>query len=199
MPERVDLAGRADADGVAERELVAAEVEQPPAALPHRLVRRRPIPRVGDHHRQIASDALAGVLRVAHDRRIRGQRLVPRAIEVLPRVGVGGRGEHRDVIDTGRERAVEALLVRHQHGIADSRAAFEAAKQVFRVGELRHRLGTHQRRRLDDRVTRVRETLEERELRLGREDALLGLQAVARSDLHQLDARRRRCHAAHRR
>src|SRR5206468_5469606 len=52
-----DVAGRPDSDRVAQRELVATEVEKPPARLDHRRSGRRPIPWIREDHREIAADS----------------------------------------------------------------------------------------------------------------------------------------------
>ena len=51
VEQRDDLMRRADAAGVTERDLVAAHVEEPARCVTHRLVRRGPVPRIGDDHR----------------------------------------------------------------------------------------------------------------------------------------------------
>src|SRR2546428_383972 len=161
-----------------------ARLDAAPPAEPQQVLRR-----------QVAAHAETGVLGATHDRTEHRDGRVPRAIEVLARVGLAGGPEDGDLGRAGGERPLEAGLVRDEHGIADSRPAPERAQDLRGVGQLGHRVRAHEGSGLDDRDARVREPLDEAHLRLGGEDAFLALQPVARTHLHDCEASRQPDHA----
>src|SRR5205823_13834285 len=120
IEQRHDGSRRAHADGVAERELVAAEVEQAPPDVDRDTGRRRTVPRIGEDHREIAADAQALVLRTPDDLAIVIDRFLARASQILSRVAVARRGEDGDLTDAAPEGALEALLLRNEHRLADA-------------------------------------------------------------------------------
>src|SRR2546422_8996459 len=102
-----DVAGCADAKSVAERHLVAAEIEQLLGRRTDDGWPGRPIPRIRDDHREIAADAKPRLLRVRDDRSIARERLVARSVQVLSRVALARRGENRHLAYSARPRALE--------------------------------------------------------------------------------------------
>src|SRR5205823_4819274 len=120
IEQRHDGSRRAHAGGVAERELVAAEVEQAPPDVDRDAGRRRTVPWIGEDHREIAADAQALVLRAPDDLAIVVDRLLARAPQILSRIALARRGEDGDLADTAPEGALEALLLRNEHRLADA-------------------------------------------------------------------------------
>src|SRR5439155_20661654 len=107
IEQRHDGSRRAHADGVAERELVAAEVEQAPPDVDRDAGRCRTVPWIGEDHREIAADAQALVLRAPDDLAIVIDRLLARTPQILSRVALARRGEDGDLTDTAPEGALE--------------------------------------------------------------------------------------------
>src|SRR5205814_9284831 len=83
VEQRDDGSRRAHADGVAERKLVAAEVEQAPPDVDRDAGRCRTVPWIGEDHREIAADAQAPVLRAPDDLAIFIDRFRARASQIL--------------------------------------------------------------------------------------------------------------------
>src|SRR6478672_3476806 len=190
LDERADqgghVAGRADADGVAEAELAGAEVEEPLAHRDDLVDRDGALPRVAEAHRHVGADVQPRLAGAAHGRLEHRELLVEAAVEVLLREGLGRRAEDRDVLAAELQRPVEAAVVRHQHREVGA-AGTQAGHQVGGVGELGHPPGVHEAGRLDDREPGRQEPFDELGLDLGRDQGLLVLQAVARPDLVDRD------------
>jgi hypothetical protein len=113
------------------------------------------------------------------------ERLGDRAVDVLLRERLGGRGEHRDLGGAGRARRLEALEIGREHRIGDARPAADAFEDLGVVGHLRHPLRRDEGGRLDRRQAGVGEALDQLELDRGRHLARLVLQPVARPHLDQ--------------
>jgi len=91
------------------------------------------------------------------------------------RVALARGHEHRDLVGSGGDRALEPPLVRYEDGGPDAGPAAQPLEQLIGVRELRHGGRADERRGFDRGVPRVGQPIEELELRLGRERALLGL------------------------
>ena len=176
------LAGRADADRVAERDLACSPSR---AAAPRR---RRPapsrhvaLPRVAEAHGHVAADGQPLGAGARHDR-ARTCRATPatRAVEVALREGLGGAGEHGDLADA-RRRARGRGPGRSGRAPGGGRAASpSSAQQLLGVGELRHPPRRDEAGQLDGAQPGVEQPPDELRLDLDRDDRRLVLQAVAR-------------------
>ncbi len=181
-----DVAGRADADGVAEAELAGPEVEEPLADLDHLVDRDGALPRVAEAHRDIGADVEPGRSRPGHGRLEHRELPVQAAVEVLLGEGLGGAAEDRDVPAAQLEGAVQAALVGDQHRQVPTLLA-EDRHQLGGVGELGHPLRVDEAGGLDDRQPGRDQPADELCLDVGRHQRLLVLQAVARTDLVDRD------------
>ena len=178
-----DVAGGADADGVAEAELAGAEVEQPLADVDHLVDRHRALPRVAEAHRDVGADVEAGVAGAAYGRLEHRELLVEAAVEVLLGEGLGGAAEDRDVAAArapgpGRGRARWAPAPAGPRPTSPS-----TGHQVLGVGELGHPPRVHEAGRLDDRQPGGEQPADELRLDLDGHQRRLVLQAVAGADL----------------
>ncbi len=193
-----DLAGRADADRVAERQLVDAQVEQRAGVAGDDGRLDGALPRVAEAHRQVPAHRQALATRPGDHGREHRQRLCDRAVQVLPGKGLGRAAEHRDLPDTGLERAVQTLLVRHEHRqpYATGRRS-EQSQQLRGVGQLGHPGRRHEAGGLHRRVPGRQQAPDELGLHLDVDDALLVLQPVARSDFVHRHARRQTRQGGH--
>ena len=185
--QRVHLAGRADADGVAEADLGAAHGRQPLGDVGDLRERHVALPRVAEAHRDVPAHgrpALAGAL---DDGREHLQRLRDAPVEVALRERLGRAAEHRDLADAGGQRPVQAAQVGHEHraraaGGRPSRASSSSRRRAGgpsrggRSWSPRPCAGRRAtRRRMSSAFTSTGTT------------AGLVLQAVARADLVDLD------------
>jgi hypothetical protein len=111
----------AGADRVAERDLVAAHGEQG-GGDPRDGV-RGDLPLVGaaQHAGDVAAHPEAGVAGLLHDRREAAEALLDGAVDVAPGEALRRGAEHRDLAHPAGEGTIQALQVRHQHGVADVR------------------------------------------------------------------------------
>ena len=185
--KRRHVAGRADADGVADAQLAGPEVEEPPADRDDLLDRHRALPRVAEAHRDVRPHVDARVPRPADGRLEHRELAVEGVVEVLGREGLGGAAEDRDVPAAELQGPVEAAFVGHEHREVAAAVA-EERHQLGRVGQLRDPLRVHERRRLDDRQPGVEQPGDELRLDLGRDQRGLVLEAVAGADLVDRDA-----------
>ena len=121
-------------------------------------------------------------MRASQTSRVGGQRLVDALVDVLAAERFGGRGEHRDFVDAGGERALEAREVRDERRVARARPPRDAGEHLGGVGHLRHPLRADERRHFDHRQARRAQAVDERDLVGGRHERALVLQPVARPD-----------------
>ncbi len=196
------LVGRADADGVAERHLVAAQGEEPLGdgdRLPGiDLALVGAAPDGGD----VAADPQAALQRRPHHRLEGAEGLVDGLVDVLLVVGLGRREEHGGVdrrvrrprLAERHQQPVEPLLVGDEDDVAHAGQRGEPPGDLLRVGEGRDPFRRDEARGLDAREARLGQRPDEGELAVGRDDAGLVLQAVARPHLVDGDALR---HLAH--
>ena len=85
------------------------------------------------------------------------------------------------------ERALQAAHVRGHRPVADAWNDIDPAHDRFGVGKLRNCLRVHEGGDLDLRHAGARQSVDEPDLQLGWYPLLLGLKAVARPDLHDVD------------
>ena len=184
------VADGADADRVAERELVAPEVHQPPAHVDGLLHRHRALPGVPEAHRHVGPHPQPLGPRPLDDGAEHLDRLGDGAVEVLAGEGLGRAAEDRHRTDPGRERAVEAALVGHQHRTLPPKPLLaEQAEQLLGVGELGDPARVDERRGLEDARPGSGKPTDELGLDRGGHDGRLVLQAVARPDLVEVTDR----------
>ena len=115
-----------DADRVADRHLVDAEIDQLPRELPHPPRIDGAVERAPERRGQVAADAHPGGARLGADLRERRQRLRDRAVGVALAEPLGGRREDRDLAHAGRHRLAQAGEVRDQGGVARARGPCRA-------------------------------------------------------------------------
>ena len=102
----------------------------------------------------------------------------------LLRERLGRRAEHRDLGATfAASAASKPFMFGTSTGVHDARLAADARHHVGAVGHLRHPLRRHERRGLDRRQPRIAQAVDQADLDVGRDGALLVLQPVARADL----------------
>ena len=155
---RVRHAGR-----VAERDLLAPGVREPPRDPEHALERHVALVGAAERHRD---HALAAQPRFAcprdHPLQPR-QRLLDRAVHVLRVVRLARRQEqvHLVELEVARERALEPALVRDQHRVGDIGVARDRAQHLLGVGELRDHVRPHERRHLEPPQARLRQAVDQ--------------------------------------
>jgi hypothetical protein len=178
-----DVTRRRDADRVAERELVAAEVGQAGADGNDLRNRYVALPRIAVAHRHVPAYGQTRVQRPPYHRLEHRELVVERRVEVLHRERLGGAGEDRDLGDTCLQGAVQAALVRHQYGCPDAGRQIDPGQQFGGVGELGHPLGVDEAGGLDRGQPGRGQPVDELGLDLEVDDRVLVLQPVARPDL----------------
>jgi len=181
------LVWRADADGVAQRDLVAAKCMQ--------LARHAHD--IGDGHVALVRAAEHGGDIAAHFDAVGGGTFQHRAetrdgfvdgrVDVLLVEGLGRGGEHRHFLDADGACAVVAGLVRHQHRIRRTRASLDGGEHLGGVGQLRHPLRTDEAGRLDAEQAGARQPVDQFHLVGSGDEGLLVLQTVAWPDLDDAD------------
>jgi hypothetical protein len=180
---RTCLQRRADADGVAQRDLGAAHGVECRRHLDHPRHRHRPLVGAAEHAGDIATNAQAGRQGRVADRRETRQALGDGAVEVAPGEGFGSGGEDGDLPGAGGQRALQPLQVGHQHRVAHARPAADPGQHLGGIGHLRHPLGRHEGTGLDDPAAGLRQPLDKGDLHRRRQALRLVLQAVARPHL----------------
>jgi len=181
---------RAGADGVAERDLVAAHV---PQSLRHAggdggvdvaLIG------AAQHAGDVPAHAPAQLLGPRRDGGEALQALVDRAVDVLLAEALRGGAEDGDLVHAGGLLGgLHALHVGHQDRIADPVQAVDLGQDLGRVGHLRHPFGRGEAARLDGAQAGGGQGVNQRHLGRCRHLAGLVLQAVTRphfDDLHAL-------------
>ena len=143
------LQGRADADGVAERDFVAAEIPQHFCDVDHRLRLDLALIGAAEHGGDIAAHPDAIGFGARQHRLEPLDRFRNRAIDIGARKAFRRGGEHRDQFGAGGLRGLVSLLVRHQHREFAIRVMADAAQHLGRSHHLRDRLGRDERADLD--------------------------------------------------
>ncbi len=173
---------RPDPDGVAQRDLIAAEI---PQRLRHVDDRRRfDLALIGtpQHTGDIPPHPDAVVPGAGHHRLEALDRFGDRAIDVGARERFRRRGEHRDLAGAGGARRLVALFVRHQHLEFAVGAMTDAAQHLVGIHHLRDRFRRHEGADLDRVQSGVQQRLDEGNAVGHADEALFVLQAVARTD-----------------
>ena len=193
----------ADADGVGDADVLHADAfHEPGQQVDTRRIDLAFI-RTTDRARHRAAHVDALRARRCHDRRKALDALCDRAVDVALAEGFAGRAEHHDLVRPLVARCgdggFETLHVGGQHGVAHSvglaccaatlpTKAPDAAHHIDVVRHLRHPLGRHEAGDLDFLQAGVLQPLDQAQLDLGRHCLLFVLQAVARTDIDELDA-----------
>src|SRR5947209_2692120 len=179
----VDVPWLGHPDGVADRDLVASEVGQL-AGDAHDVGRGdRPLVGASERGGNVSAGPHASLAGRRHDGAERVDGLRDRHANVGAGERLRGGGEHRDRVGTGLHRALEAPHVGDEHRVAHPRPAPDAREHLAGVRQLRHRVGPDEGRHLDHGQPGVRQQLHELDLRIGRQDPVLVLEAVAWADL----------------
>ena len=183
---------RADADRVAQRDLVAAHRVQLRGDPHHVGERHVALVRTAEHRRDVAAHAHAIGIGAFQDGPEAVQRLRDGGVGVLEVERLGGGCEHRDFGRAGGACTFVALFVRYQHRIGNPRLAGDPVQHRGRVGHLRHPFGADEGGRLDAAQAGPRQPVDQFDL-AGRADVdLFVLQAVARADLDDAHVQRKR-------
>ncbi len=186
--DRADLRRDADADRVAEADLVEPEGQEADGDVDRPLRGDGAGVRAAEGGRDVAAPPPAELAGAREDRRERHERLVDRHPDVAGRERVGRGGEDGDRVGAGRLGSGEAADVRDEDRVADAGPSGEGGHQLVGVGELGDRGRRDERRRLDLAEARVGEQLQVAELRLERDGRGFVLEAVARPDFVDPDA-----------
>ncbi|KAG1443372.1 hypothetical protein G6F57_018117 [Rhizopus arrhizus] len=149
LQHRPRLARGTDADGVAQRDFVAAHLVQGTGHAHHVGQRYFALVGAAEHGGHIAAHTHAIGGGPAQDRLETGQRLVDAGIGVGAVERFGGGGEHRHFLHADRAGTVVTLFVRHQHRIADAGPALDAGIDLGGIGQLRDPLRADEAGRLD--------------------------------------------------
>ena len=185
LEQRARMAGGAGADGVAERNFIAAHGEQLFGYCCDLLRRDLAFIRATEHAGHIAAHADAMLLGGFHHRHKALQALANRTVDVFLREGLAGGGEHRHFLHSSGQGILKTFEVRRQCRIANTRALLDLRKNLSRTGHLWHPLGRHEAAHLDIAEASGTQVVDQTHL-VGDADRLfLVLQAVARADFDQ--------------
>src|SRR6266576_2969815 len=143
------LERRTDADGVAKRDFVAAEIPQHLCDVHHGLRLHLAVIGATEHAGDIAAYLDAVSLGSDDDRLEAVDGFGDRAIDIGPRKAFRGRGKYCDHPGAGRARGVVALFVRHQHVEFAVWMVTDATQDLIRIHHLRDRLRRHERSDFD--------------------------------------------------
>ena len=102
-------------------------------------------------------------------------------------VGVRDHNRHSDLVDAGRDGSVIAALVKHETDVGHIFTLWQQFHQRLGIGHLWHALGVYETRHLDPPHARIDGPRDERGLLFGGQDFGFGLQAVAGTDLNDLN------------
>jgi hypothetical protein len=187
----VDLARHTDADGVAEADLVDAELEQAQPDL-HHTARVDPAgERATEGRRHVAAFPPAQLARPGEYRLERNERVVDAHADVARREGVAGGGEDGECVGARRDGAIEPALIGYEYGIAHVAALGpERPHHVIGVGELRDGRRRNEAGRLYLGQAGAAQQRDVLKLGVGGNRRRFVLQAVARPDF--VDAYTRR-------
>jgi hypothetical protein len=132
---------RTDADGVAERNLVAAEIPQHLCNVDHRLRLDLALIGTAEHGRDVTAHPDTIGFGAGEHRLEALDRLRDGAIDVGTRKAFRRCREHRDQFCARGLRRLIAFLVGHQYRKFTSRMMADAAEYLGRTHHLRDRLG----------------------------------------------------------
>src|SRR6185436_6691765 len=178
-----DLGRDADADGVADRDLVAADVGQAARDVHDAGRIHRAFVGTAEAGRDVAADPHPLAKRVRHELLEAREGLVDGRVDVLAVEGLAGRGEDRDVARARGPRRFVSLAVGDEDGQAHAVRTAQAAQHLVRARHLRHPAWGHERARLDHGKAGVDQGLAEGHLVLDTEGGRFVLQAVTGPDL----------------
>src|SRR5688572_7781997 len=188
-----DLCGVRDSDGVADRYLVGAEIDQPRGQVGNALGRHRPFEGAAEAGREIRPNRQFHRPRLVGDLLGLSERLVDGLVDVALAEGLGRRGEHRDLVHPGLAGTRQPMQVRYERGIPHAWPPRNPGADLRRVGHLRHPLWADECGHLDRRVTGFGKPVYERDLVGRRHERRLVLEAVAWADLDDPGAGRKGC------
>src|SRR5260370_11613180 len=150
------------ADGLTERDLVTAEIEEPPSDARYSSWRNWTLIRTIDHTGDVTAHRHALAFRPRRHPRKAPETLFNGAVRIALGKRLRGRREDRDLLGTRRPCGLETLHVRHQHGVAHAGLALDARQHLGAVSHLRDPLGRDEGARLDRAQTCIRQSLDER-------------------------------------
>src|SRR5262245_2925153 len=130
-----DLLRRADAYGVAQRDLVAAHAVKLAGEQRHRGGPDLSFVGAARDDRDVAANAYSARFGRLDDGREALQALADRAVDVLAAEGLGRGAEYRDLLCARRTRGLETFHVGNQHGVGDARALPDPGHHL---GVIRH-------------------------------------------------------------
>ncbi len=173
----------ADSDRVAERDLVAAAVEQPPRNFCNLSWSNLSFVRAAEHAGDIATDADSCCSRRVEDRVKAFEALRDGAVDVLLGEALGGCGEDRDLARSCGHSGLIAPQIGDQYRIADPGLTVDATQYLGVIGHLRNRLGRDEGGRFDGLQSCAREAMDQLDLGGRGDDLFFVLQTVARPHL----------------
>src|SRR5439155_21536494 len=189
------LGRNADADGVADGDLVAPGLEQPPRHLCHLFRLHLSLVRAAEAGGYVAAHPEPVLRRLGHELRESLEALVDRRVDVLLVEGLAGGGEDGDLLNAGLPRLLEALAVGDEHRCLRARPPADAAYHLVGARHLRHPARRDEGPDLNDLQAGVEQALAKRHAIVHRDRGRLVLKAVARPDLHHRHPARQRVEA----
>ncbi len=165
--ELLDLARNADADSVPDGQLVAPHLHQLEAHVEYHLRGDTIAEWRAESGRNVAAHPNAVAFGSAHDFSKRYERLADRHIDIALGETFRRRRKNSDCVGAGNPRALVALEVRNEHGVAYAGCFANAGEDLGRIGELRNRLGANERGCFNPFQTRLREQIDVADLIVG--------------------------------
>ncbi|MNV49510.1 hypothetical protein D3C71_1414680 [compost metagenome] len=177
----------ADADGVAQRNLIAAHGMQAHGHAHYVVQRYGALIRAAEHGGDVAAHLDAIGLGPGQDRLEAQQRLINAgvgvgAVELFRRCG-----EHRHFLRANGQRALVTLFVGYQHRVADAGAALDAGEDLGGIGQLRHPLRADETGGFDAEQAGGREPVDQLDLVGGADQLFFILQTIARAYFNDTD------------
>ena len=189
---RLNPQRRADADGVGNADVVDGNALQQQHDALDLVGRHLALIRAAQRARHRRAHLDAGRVRRLHHRAETLDAFLDAAVDVALAEGLGGGGEHHDLVGPRRrrqrQRSVQALHVRRQHRITHPGAPLDGGQHLGVVGHLRHPLRADEAGDLDLAQAGRLQPVHQFDLVRRRHRLLFVLQPVARADFHQGDA-----------
>ena len=185
VEQHAGLAGGAGADGIAQRNLVAAHGMKLACHCGDLLRGDVAVVGTAQHAGDVATHAHLGGLGRLQQRHETLQAVGDGAVDVLLREGFAGCGEHRHFLHLRLQRGLEALEVGGERRVGDAWPALDAAEHLGGAGHLWHPFGRDEAADFDVAQAGGAQLIDQAHLVGDADRLLLVLQAVARADFDQ--------------